>query len=994
MLTALGKASLRFKEDRIWLAAGLVGLIAMMVLLINQPNLQFTYSPEDLSQMMENGQARGFYKVQQDEAGNRYLWTTKEATLTEDFQTTKPLKFSFELRSAAVAGGPDAPVQILVNGSEAGQIRPDPTNPNFQKFELTVTPPPSDKTTTEVKLVSQPYAPPSDGRTLGTMLKSISLDKSEAWSTVQKRLWLYLLLLFGLALGLLARLRPWRWIGYGAVAVTLAGSAGMALILALLRRLGPLEPRLWLAGTVLLILLFTLVALKLPLNQPEYADLAHYLSAFGKTVLKIVRGKRLSLMQGLKVFLLYGLICLGLMAPSASSLIYLPDTLDLPSHVSLIVQARMALEEGQFPIRVAPWQYEGWRLPYYQYYGQLPDTLGGLIFKYLTPDNPYPPILILSWLALVLGAFYIYRLSYWLTRSQPVAILSGAFYITAPYSLINVHARGAFTESMGQGVLAVVLYYTFRCYSNPAKYQILIGGLAWFMLAATHTITFVYSSLFVGGLVIYLSIPRLQRRKTWQRMVRVGLAYAFGWLLTLYYLGPLILEQSHLRIQEQLPNPFQFKWLTPLSGLLSPTSVIPEPGFSERKGVLGLHPAVGWPLLAVFLVVAYYYFPFKKVHGWPHQLRRTSRYVLGLMAIFVIAFFMAWSPFDFWSYLPKPLLIAQFPFRLLSQLVWAGALLAGYALLLVFRRLDNRHVVLGLLILGFACSSYLPSFARSQATPTSILASPDIGPSRSVYLYSQQSWSEIYGNQNLAVINENSTLIVNKEFEFPSWSVEEKPVLNLKAIGAGDKISRNLKLLINDQVVDQLPLETYSLQWQLPLDKVVLDGPTFRMKFLIEPDGPLYIQNFSLTNLSPAHSLIPVSETEKSFVQQGQERVGQITIAEKESELVQLPVLYYPQMLEVRVDGQKVNYVPTGNWYETLVGLKLSPGQHKITAKFVGLEWANWISLISWLGLLLGLLILTGQTVNKAIYKTRQDNRSTEQAEEEKDFQLPSEIRR
>lgn len=60
------------------------------------------------------------------------------------------------------------------------------------------------------------------------------------------------------------------------------------------------------------------------------------------------------------VVLLYSAIAIALLSPMSSASV-LPDSPDTISNVAHTIQARMALEEGQFPIRVGPWQHNGWR---------------------------------------------------------------------------------------------------------------------------------------------------------------------------------------------------------------------------------------------------------------------------------------------------------------------------------------------------------------------------------------------------------------------------------------------------------------------------------------------------------------------------------------------------------------------------------------------------------------------------------------------------------
>jgi hypothetical protein len=70
--------------------------------------------------------------------------------------------------------------------------------------------------------------------------------------------------------------------------------------------------------------------------------------------------------------------------------------------------------------------------------------------------------------------------------------------------------------------------------------------------------------------------------------------------------------------------------------------------------------------------------------------------------------------------------------------------------------------------------------------------------------------------------------------------------------------------------------------------------------------------------------------------------------------LVQLPVLFYPRLLEVRDNGRAVPY---GN-LDKYLALIVPPGDHDIRVRFAGLRWANRLSAAAWAGVLLALPIL------------------------------------
>jgi hypothetical protein len=338
-------------------------------------------------------------------------------------------------------------------------------------------------------------------------------------------------------------------------------------------------------------------------------EITHTFNRFLKlTWIVMIRKKSYENRHFLLISLLFAFIALAWMAPMASSKVIFSIN-DHTSHIGYIVQAKMALEEGQFPIRVAPLENFGMRYPGFQFYSQVPYTLGGLIYKFLTPTNPYSAYKILLWLALWCGGIFIYRLGNWLTRSPIAAILGGVAYMSAPYFLNNIHARGAFTEAIAQGILPIALFYTLQIFYQPRFWRIILGALAWFCLATTHIITFIYSSLFfiiLGAIFWAKQQPKLH----WRQLLPVAISYFWGWLLALYFLAPVVLESKSLSIRKQINaiNPFNTNWMTPLANLISPASMPSEPTELGIAPTYGLHPAIGWIFLAAFGTVIYYHF--------------------------------------------------------------------------------------------------------------------------------------------------------------------------------------------------------------------------------------------------------------------------------------------------------------------------------------------------------------------------------------------------
>jgi len=112
----------------------------------------------------------------------------------------------------------------------------------------------------------------------------------------------------------------------------------------------------------------------------------------------------------------------------------------------------------------------------------------------------------------------------------------------------------------------------------------------------------------------------------------------------------------------------------------------------------------------------------------------------------------------------------------------------------------------------------------------------------------------------------------------------------------------------------------------------------------------LRIRSAAIDGLPPEGTALPVTATQPGCARAGPETTCRVSVP-PESGLAQLPVLFYPGLLEARVDGQAAPYLPLSHRGYVLVGLRLPPGEHEISVRFEGLPWANRVSGAAWLGL-------------------------------------------
>jgi hypothetical protein len=389
--------------------------------------------------------------------------------------------------------------------------------------------------------------------------------------------------------------------------------------------------------------------------------------------------------------LLYLLIGLGLMFPYRSSRVR--PVGDLPVVMAITMQAERALLEGQFPIRVAPTAHSGHRYPVFQFYGNLPYTVAGAL-SVVTRD-PYTAWRITSLISLILAGYFTMQLSRWLSGNQRVATVAGAVFLCAPYLMTDLNARGAFAEMVAFCLMPAAFYATLRCMSSRRWRRILWCAFAWTLIGLTHNISYLYGVLFAG----LFCLPFLLSRRAGPRIVRLGMAGLIHAALMLWYVVPQFKTVKLLQVGASTSDPFLYASLTKLHILLAPVLTNTPEGATTPS--LGLQ--VGWPILGGFILA---------VLGLVLPRRTPAprkRFILLLAAEFALAFFLAWSPLDFWKHLPTTLWFAQFPYRMLLFTVLFGSTLVACGLAGFFRRrVPLWSTLLVLAGVGVALASYIP----------------------------------------------------------------------------------------------------------------------------------------------------------------------------------------------------------------------------------------------------------------------------------------------
>lgn len=637
--------------------------------------------------------------------------------------------------------------------------------------------------------------------------------------------------------------------------------------------------------------------------------------------------------------LLYAVIAAGMLYPFWSPTFR--NAGDLFVVLGTIVEADNALAEGQFPIRVTPRQHGGARYPFFQFYGNFPYTLTAVLSRVLPGHDPYLAWKAVSWLMLVIGGLYMWRLCRRLTRHNLAAVLAGVVFMTAPYMFADFVGRGAFTEFVAFNLLPPVFYHAWRAFASPGVRHICASAVAWALLGLTHNITYLYAVTLFGLWLLSYASPT---RRYGLRLGRVMLSGLLHGVLVLWYMVPQLSVMTSLEAGSNTQHPFAWGYMSTLRVLLWPVALTPEQSNTDH-----LTPQVGLPILLLVALGLATVFARRTVG-------RRRGVVVRALGMFAIAFLLAWSPFDIWSYLPKLYSFVQFPYRMLAFATFAGSIAGAcaFAWLVPLRR---WQVPIALLLLGVWAGSYVPR-GHEYAGPDAVasqLRQPRIGGADD-YLMTTAAVAR-------TSLQQPPVNLVGRQFGIaPGGRVVEHTTVTVPTPEA----ARSLRV---EGFLDRSDADPMHLMINLAdhrHDLTIKPGP-FALD-LPTPE-PFYCRPARLT-ISPerrADAWVPVRLERVTFMPDAPRRGQRVAVPAERTRrsttygrwtrctvtvarpaVVTFPVLYYPGLMRVLLDGKKVE---PGN-VARFLALELDPGRHQVDVIFTGSRWANPVSLVGWCGVL------------------------------------------
>ena len=663
----------------------------------------------------------------------------------------------------------------------------------------------------------------------------------------------------------------------------------------------------------------------------------------------------------------YSFIAFSLLAPIATDS-YIINSADYINHLSATIQAKLALEEGQFPLRIAPFQLQGYRYPLFQFYSPTTYTLTGLIYKFITPSNPLIALKIILWLGLCVGGIFMQRLAFWLTRSKNAALLAGVTYLLAPYYILVVNYFGDVPEVFALGLVPAGIYYSLQLYldrSNTTLHLLKVSAI-WYGLITIHLITFFYTLIFS---VIFFGIVTLKNFHHWKNFIRLLMAYGFALLLAAWHLGPIILLGNLLIITNTFIDPMTFaKAHTVISHLLFSSAL-------SFGSLWDIHPTMGWIMMISFGVAVY-----ASTQGlWLEKNRWANYWLPFLLILFAMVFFLVWTPFNIWQWIPKMFRVGQYNWRLLDQSLWIGALIFAWSVLWIFKNnLDRRHVILGTILIALMSNGWYHT-KKDFGVPLDLYVKEPISIfNPSAYLIDTEFYPNLVNKIHgitLPFRNEKNYLVNDAKYIMTSQllSLTQNPSIFIQGTVPDDiKPNSVIEFLIDDEPFKKVLLTPGKLQERIALQSLIpaIKDKNHTLKLRVPPDVTARIDEIYLDGFIPPVTFLD-AKTVKTACQKTSKLACDLMV-NPNVEFIELPMIYYPYLLKISLNGKKIAYDNILFDGALLATIKPIVGKNSITIEFIGLTWANWTSVLAWIfwGVLF-LKIIRNTLNNRRLYKLK-----------------------
>ena len=380
------------------------------------------------------------------------------------------------------------------------------------------------------------------------------------------------------------------------------------------------------------------------------------------------------------------IICLGLLPVLPLFHEGLPITHDGQDHVARIANFYLSLSEGNVIPRWAGNLNWGYGHPILMFLYPLP-SYGASLFHFIG-FSLVDSVKIIFGLSYILSGITMY-LFIRNVFSEKAGILSAVLYMYAPYRFVDFYVRGAIGEHVAFIFTPFILYCTYKSAKSNSPIFLLLGGVSISGLLLSHN---ALALMFLPIIISYMAFLVIASKQRVRLFINYSLSLFIGFGLSSFFLIPAFFEGKYT-LRDIVTGSGEYK-----AGFVHFTQFI-IPSWSYG-GSMELSKQIGIVQISAMLIATVVFFK-------AHTKKNTFLYALFCFTLLVSLFLTTPYANFIWEKITI-LQKFQFPWRLLSVVVLAAAVIPAFAL--ITKKKSKRTIVFLVMICVCSIVFYYPYY--------------------------------------------------------------------------------------------------------------------------------------------------------------------------------------------------------------------------------------------------------------------------------------------
>jgi hypothetical protein len=237
------------------------------------------------------------------------------------------------------------------------------------------------------------------------------------------------------------------------------------------------------------------------------------------------------------------------------------------TQVARVFEMGKALQDGMFPVRWVEDLGYGYGYPIFNFYAPLAYYVGGL-FTLLGFDALISTKIMMG-IGILLSGIFMYLLAreFW---GEMGGVLSGLFYLYAPYHALDIYVRGDVAEFWAYAFIPLMFWGFYKVFDSPRRSPsvtsevgpswkwVVVGSLGYAGVILSHNLTAMMVTPFLI-IVILLYCYIVYKRKKLLTTYYLLLTAVLGLVLSAFYWLPALLEMKYTNVLSQIGGGADFR---------------------------------------------------------------------------------------------------------------------------------------------------------------------------------------------------------------------------------------------------------------------------------------------------------------------------------------------------------------------------------------------------------------------------------------------------